>query len=103
MTEQDAAQDAKDLANGKCDRLSAKVESLRGERNRLISKLTENLGNLRDDSAGYVRDCNASQLDDMLRKVIDAQRELMEHVRQYNAHVDGADRSRILTRSIVIA
>ena len=79
------------------------VQSSKNARNRLISKLCENLGNLRDDSAGYVRDCNVSQLDDMLRKVIDAQRELMEHVRQHNAHADAAERSRILTRAIVIA
>ena len=99
MTEQQA----KDLARGQCARLLEQVEALRGERNRLINKLIENLGNLRDDSAGYVRDCNVSQLDDMLRKVIDAQRVLMEHVREHNTCADAAERSRILTRAIVIA
>lgn len=99
MTEQDA----KDLANGKCDRFMRDVQSSQNARNRLIDNLTDSLRNLRDSSAGFVRDCDTMRLDAAVRQIIDAQRELMEHVREHNAHADTAERSRISTRMISIA
>lgn len=97
-------QEANDLANGKRMRLLDKVQSAKAERNRLIDKLIANLGNLRDDGAGYVRDCDVSQLDALLRKASDAQRELMEYVREHNATIEQAEQGAcILTRSFSIA
>jgi hypothetical protein len=102
MTEQQV----KDLASGTRKRLFDKAQSVKDKRNQLIDKLIANLGSLRNGSSGYVRDCNVSQLDDMLRETIETQRELMECIREHNAHVEQAEegvQSRIMTHTFVIA
>ena len=94
---------AKLQAIGAIEELKPQIEDAKEKRNRLIDRLVDSLNRLRDDSAGYTHDCDASQVADAARRITEAQRALMDLVNERNAHADRANRPRLVTRAIVIA
>lgn len=94
--------DKQALALGYMQIMKPVIADLKEKRNKIITQLRDSFTTITSESSGNTVDFDVGQMVEVVRKLGNAQSELMEKIVEHNLHAERADVTPILTRTITV-